>query len=123
MKDIILSVNEFIKDSNFPEFSQLNRAKIEEVLNDCYDDCRGYPAKYLKRAVWNLAAHKLKMRYSQLGQMAGESVENAKGGSPTLDLNTGNDEDYMTTHYGREFLYIRNKIPVCGMVASLNCCD
>lgn len=117
----IVNVNDFILPKNFPEFSLMNHDKIQEILEDCYDDCHiSIWGKYQKRGVWNLAAHKLKMRYSQMGQMAGESVENAKGGSPSLPLQTGNDEDYMTTQYGREYLYLRNKIPIGGIIASLD---
>lgn len=128
LNQLLFTAAWFLEPQNCPEFSKLSRNLIEEVILESQDDC---PVRYwggnpvnLKdpntlrriRAIKYLTAHKLKIRYSQMGVFAGEAVESAKGGTPSLPKTEANEDDYMATFYGRQFIRIRNQMPVSGIV-------
>lgn len=126
---LLFTAAQFLEPANCPEFSKLPRELIEEIIIESQFDCPAsfwggsVPREQFRRirAVKYLTAHKLKIRYSQMGVFAGEAVEAAKGGNPSLPSTQANEDDYMVTSYGREFIRIRNSIPVCGFVCTESC--
>lgn len=127
IEPLLLSAAQFIEPQNHPQFSKLAPQAIEEAIAESQADCPvafwgggigSKPQDRFRRfrAVKALTAHKLKIRYSQFGVMAGEAVEAAKGGTPSLPATSPNEDDYMATSFGREFIRLRNQIPICGIV-------
>lgn len=117
---LLVSPEEFIL--TFPEFSKNEREQINLYLRQSQRECPGKPWNALKEkrgdAIKYLTAHRLAMNFYQIGNLAGSSIEAAKGGNPALPKGglAQINSDLTSTHYGQEFLRIKNTLPLLGIL-------
>lgn len=101
--------------ANYDEFQSLDESKIQAAINDASAFCpKDVWCSNHDQAVSLVTAHILTMRWLQVGAIAANAVQNAKG----RDASNRMDSDSWLTGsvWGQQFLQLRRSLPVSGFV-------
>ncbi|MBD2364533.1 DUF4054 domain-containing protein [Anabaena minutissima FACHB-250] len=101
--------------ANYDEFQSLDEPKIQAVINEAATFCpiEVWGSRH-NQAVSLVTAHTLAMRWLQVGAIAANAVQNAKGRDAS---NRMDSDSWLTgTVWGQQFLQLRQSLSVSGFV-------